>query len=108
MSLITLINGLVCLITGIMFYFYIYEFKLDLSKRKTVAYFIFGAYFIFNGFIRIKIAFLGDIFNLKDFDIYNTNHMFTILSLISNIIFGIFIFNSIKQEKKNVNTNLKI
>lgn len=108
MSLITLINGLICLITGIMFYFYIYEFKTDLSKNRTITYFIFGAYFVFNGFIRIKMALLGDIFNFHDLDIYNNSHMFTLLSFLSNIIFGIFIFNSIKQEKKNVNTNLKI
>lgn len=103
MSLIILMNSIICLITGVLFYFYIHEFKEDLKKVKVVTYFLFGSYFIFSSFIRIKMI-LTDSFQLTNFNIYDNEHLFGLLGLIANIMFGVFMFNAIKQEKNASNT----
>ena len=100
MSLIQLINGLICLITGALFYFYINTFKDEISKSKTIMYFIFGAYFIFDGFIRIKIATIKDLLNFNDFNIYDSSHAFAILTLVAHIMFAVVMYISIKKEKE--------
>lgn len=66
-------------------------------------YFMFGAYFIFSSFIRIKLL-LVETFKVTDFNVYDNEHLFSLLWLISNVMFGIFMFNTIKQEKDASNT----
>jgi hypothetical protein len=92
------------LITGVLFYFYIHEFKDELTKGRTITYFILGAYFIFSGFFGLKMI-LSEPFSIKSFDIYNTLHIFALMHLLSNIGFTIFITNSIKYEKNVINDN---
>jgi hypothetical protein len=93
-----LINSLICIIVGILFYFYTNEFKDEISRRRVITYFIFGGYFIFSGFLGLKITFATE-FKIIDFDIFKSSHLFSVLSLISNVLFGIFIYNVIKKER---------
>lgn len=104
MSLIMLINGIICIITGILFFFYTNEFKDEISKNRLITYFIFGGFFMFRGFLGMKMSFIGE-FNIMDFDFHNSLHLFSILELISSVLIGIFIFNSIKKEKDVINNS---
>lgn len=103
MSLIILMNSIICLVTGMLFYFYIHEAKEDLKKSKVISYFLFGSYFVFSSFIRLKMILTSD-FQITNFNVYDNEHLFSLLGLIANVMFGIFMFNIIKQERNANNT----
>lgn len=98
MSQILLINGLINLVIGGMIYFNIHEFKM--CKKRMICYFLFGGYFIFSGFLRLKVAFLEGVFNFSNFDIYNQNTLFAAISCISNAVFVMIVYDLIKIERK--------
>lgn len=47
---------------------------------------------------------LTDSFQLTSFNIYDNEHLFGLLGLIANVMFGVFMFNAIRQEKNANNT----
>lgn len=47
---------------------------------------------------------LTDSFQLTNFSIYDNEHLFGLLGLIANVMFGVFMFNAIRQEKNANNT----
>ena len=103
MSQILLINGIFNILTCSLFFFYTNKYRNIMNKFKMVMFSMFSLYFLFIGFVRIKIAFKV---NNWGFNIlYNNENIFNIISIINGIIIIIFLYLCLTYKKSNNDNN---
>ena len=101
MSQIILINGILNIFMCSLFFFHTNKYRYLMNKFKMIMFSMFSLYFLFIGFIRIKIALKMDNWSLHIQ--YNYENLFNIINIINNIIIIIFLYLSItyKPNLKN-------
>lgn len=103
MSQILLINGILNILTCSLFFFYINKYRNLMNQFKMVMFSMFSLYFLFIGFVRIKIAFKVDNWSFNI--LYNNENIFNIISIINGIITVIFLYLSLTYKPKLNNDN---
>lgn len=103
MSQILLINGVLNILICSLFFFYTNKYRNLMNQFKMVMFSMFSLYFLFIGFVRIKIAFKVD--NWDFHIVYNNENIFNIISIINGIIIITFLYLSLTYKSKISNDN---
>ena len=106
MSLILLINGILNILISGLCFFYTNKYRYLFSQVKLIVYATFSLYFLFVGFLRLRIASkLNQWFvplTFEPVEIFNMTHIITCIVFIVFLIYGItFKGKIIRDDKKN-------
>lgn len=100
MSLILLLNGLINILMCVAFFYYVHRYRSLLNKTKVMMYSSFGLYFLFVGFLRIRIGIIDH--QLVERDVYDVLYnLFNIINIITGSILVTFMYN-IVTLKSNI------
>lgn len=93
MSLILLINGILNILISGLCFFYTNKYRYLFSQVKLIVYATFSLYFLFVGFLRIRVAYgLDRWFEPLTFEpgeIFSVTHVLTCIVLIIFLMYGI-------------------
>lgn len=110
MSLILMINGILNILMSWLFFFYTNKYRHFVNQMYLGIYSVFSLYFLFIGFLRIRIAFeIDKWFNGLEYSfitVFNVSNIFTCLAIITFLYLGIKFKGKITTKDGN-NTNNK-
>lgn len=105
MSLILLINGILNILISGLCFFYTNKYRYLFSQVKLIVYATFSLYFLFVGFLRLRVASrLGQWFEPLTFepgDIFNITHILTCIVIIIFLLDGMRLKGKIIKDDKN-------
>lgn len=101
MSLILLINGILNILMSWLFFFYTNKYRHLCKQIHLILYSTFSLYFLFVGFLRIRVALETNKW-FEGLD-YSYVTVFNISSLITCIIIVIFLYLGIQFKGKIIN-----
>lgn len=102
MSQILLINGIFNIILCMLFLFYTNKYRFIMPRFRIMLYSSFALYFLFIGFLRIRIA-IGTEWTFKDE--YSVGYITNIINTITSFFIVIFLFFSVKFRGKIIKEN---
>lgn len=103
MSQILLINGILNILICGLFFFYTNKYRTLMSKGRMIMFSSFSLYFLFIGFLRLRVAMKVNDWSLSL--IYNNENVFNTVSMINGVIIIIFLYLSITYKGKIIHGN---
>lgn len=109
MSLILMINGLLHIVMSGLFFFYTNKYRFLFSQTKLVVFSTFSLYFLFVGFLRVRVSLELDEWHLElltydNFTVFNFTNILTSIVMVIFLLYGITFRGQIKLNK-NKNEN---
>lgn len=103
MSLILMINGILNILMCWLFFLYTHKYRYLCTQAQLILYSVFSLYFLFIGFLRMRVALEMNQWT-EGLD-YSYVTVFNISNILTCIVLSVFLYLSIKFKGKIINKN---